>query len=144
MIGSDPFALAIGGMGRTLGWEVTLLSPFGPSEAAPLGLDCDRRALDEAFAGLALDRWSAVAVATHDLDLDERALVPALRSQAGYVGVLGSRRKLPDRIERLAAAGLSRAQIERLRAPIGLAIPARSPWEVAVSVIAEVIAARGE
>ena len=142
VVGSDPFALAIGGMGRTLGWDVTLLSPFGPSDAAPFGLDCDRRALDEAFADLALDRWTAIAVATHDLDLDERALVPALRSQAGYVGVLGSRRKLPDRIERLAAAGLSQAQIERLRAPIGLAIPARSPWEVAISVVAEVIASR--
>ena len=144
VVGSDPFALTIGGMGRTLGWEVTLLSPFGPSDAAPFGLDCDRRALDKAFEGLSLDRWTAIAVATHDLDLDERALIPALRSQAGYVGVLGSRRKLPDRIERLAAAGLSQAQIERLRAPIGLAIPARSPWEVAVSVIAEVIATRGD
>jgi xanthine dehydrogenase accessory factor len=144
VIGSDPFALAIGGMGRTLGWDVTLLSPFGPSESAPFQLDCDRRALDEAFDDLALDRWTAIAVATHDLDLDERALVPALNSQAGYVGVLGSRRKLPERIERLAAAGLSQAQIDRLRAPIGLAIPARSPWEVAVSVIAEVIAARDD
>ena len=144
MVGSDPFALAIGGMGRTLGWDVTLLSPFGPSESAPFQLDCDRRALDEAFDDLALDRWTAIAVATHDLDLDERALVPALNSQAGYVGVLGSRRKLPERIERLAAAGLSQAQIDRLRAPIGLAIPARSPWEVAVSVIAEVIAARDD
>ena len=144
VLGSDPFALAIGGMGQTLGWDVTLLSPFGPSEEAPFGLRCDRRALDEALNDLALDCWTAVAVATHDLDLDERALVPALRSQAGYVGVLGSRRKLAERIERLAMAGLSQAQIDRLRAPIGLAIPARSPWEVAVSVIAEVIAARGD
>lgn len=144
VVGSDPFALAIGGMGRTVDWDVTLLSPFGPSDAAPFDLACDRRALDEALDDIELDRWTAVAVATHDLDLDERALIPALRSQAGYVGVLGSRRKLPDRIERLAAAGLSQAQIERLRAPIGLAIPARSPWEVAVSVIAEVIAARGD
>ena len=144
VLGSDPFALAIGGMGQTLGWDVTLLSPFGPSEEAPFGLQCDRRGLDEAFNDLALDRWTAVAVATHDLDLDERALVPALRSDAGYVGVLGSRRKLAERIERLAKAGLSQAQIDRLRAPIGLAIPARSPWEVAVSVIAEVIAARGD
>ena len=144
VIGSDPFALAIGGMGRTVGWEVRLLSPFGPSDPAPFDLTCDRRALDEALEDIEMDRWTAVAVATHDLDLDERALVPALRSDAGYVGVLGSRRKLAERIERLATAGLSQAQIDRLRAPIGLAIPARSPWEVAVSVIAEVIAARGD
>ena len=144
VIGSDPFALAIGGMGRTVGWEVRLLSPFGPSDHAPFDLACDRRALDEALDDIDLDRWTAVAVATHDLDLDERALIPALQSDAGYVGVLGSRRKLAERMERLAAAGLSQAQIDRLRAPIGLAIPARSPWEVAVSVVAEVIASRGD
>ena len=144
VIGSDPFALAIGGMGRTVGWEVRLLSPFGPSDPVSFDLACDRRALDEALEDIELDRWTAVAVATHDLDLDERALIPALMSDAGYVGVLGSRRKLAERIERLAAAGLSQAQIDRLRAPIGLAIPARSPWEVAVSVVAEVIAARGD
>lgn len=144
VIGSDPFALAIGGMGRTVGWEVRLLSPFGPSDPAPLGLACDRRALDAALDDIELDRWTAVAVATHDLDLDERALIPALRSDVGYVGVLGSRRKLAERVERLVAFGLSQAQIDRLRAPIGLAIPARSPWEVAVSVVAEVIASRGD
>ena len=144
VLGSDPFALAIGGMGRTVGWEVRLLSPFGPPDAAPFDLACDRRALDEALEDIEMDRWTAVAVATHDLDLDERALIPALQSDAGYVGVLGSRRKLAERIERLAAAGLSQAQIDRLRAPIGLAIPARSPWEVAVSVVAEVIASRGD
>ena len=142
VIGTDPFALAIGGMGQRLGWDVRLLSPFGPTDAAPFDLDCDRRALDEALGDLTLDRWTAVAVATHDLDRDEQTLIPALQSDASYVGVLGSRRKLSERIERLAAAGLSQAQIERLRAPIGLAIPARSPWEVAVSVIAEVIGAR--
>jgi xanthine dehydrogenase accessory factor len=144
VIGSDPFALAIGGMGRTVGWEIRLLSPFGPSDPAPFDLASDRRALDEALDDIDLDRWTAVAVATHDLDLDERALIPALQSDVGYVGVLGSRRKLAERIERLAAAGLTRAQIDRLRAPIGLAIPARSPWEVAVSVVAEVIASRGD
>ena len=144
VIGSDPFALAIGGMGRTVGWEVRLLSPFGPSDHAPFDLACDRRALDEALDDIDLDRWTAVAVATHDLDLDERALIPALQSDAGYVGVLGSRRKLAERFQRLAAAGLTQAQIDRLRAPIGLAIPARSPWEVAISVVAEVIASRGD
>ncbi|MGB5779929.1 MAG: XdhC family protein, partial [Allopontixanthobacter sediminis] len=79
------------------------------------------------------------AVATHDLDLDEAALVPALRSRAGYVGVLGSRRKLAQRRVGLAEAGLTEAEISRLHAPIGIAIYAQSPWEVAVAVIAEII-----
>lgn len=140
VVGSDPFALAIAGMGRTIGWETMLLSPYGPSEEPPFGIACDRRALAESLADIDLDPWTAIAVATHDLEADREALVPSLRSQAGYVGVLGSRRKLSQRREGLVAAGLSEAQIARLHAPIGLPIPAASPWEVAVSVIGEIIA----
>ena len=95
-----------------------------------------------AFDALKPDPWTAVAVATHDPDLDHEALVRALRSPAGYVGVLGARRRLPERLERLQAAGLTTTELERLKAPIGLAIGARSPTEVAVSVIAEIIRTR--
>lgn len=140
VVGSDPFALAIAGMGRTIGWATMLLSPYGPSGEPPFGIACDRRALAKSLADIDLDPWTAIAVATHDLEVDREALVPSLRSQAGYVGVLGSRRKLGQRREGLAAAGLSERQIARLHAPIGLPIPAASPWEVAVSVVGEIIA----
>lgn len=144
VVGSDPFALAIAGMGQTLGWETVLLSPFGPTGDPPFGISCDRRPLTKALTELELDPWTAVAVATHELEADREALVPSLLSSAGYVGVLGSRRKLGQRREGLAAAGLSEAQIARLHAPIGLPIPAASPWEVAVSVVGEIIAQRCE
>src|SRR3546814_13318481 len=88
---------------------------------------------------LGLDRWTAVAVATHDLEIDQEALAPALHSRAGYVGVLGSRRKLGERRAGLRDAGVGEADIARLHAPIGLAIDAHSPWEVAGSVIADII-----
>lgn len=142
VVGTDPFALAIAAVGHSAGWKTRLLSPFGPEGAAPGGVPHDRRPLGEALADLTLDRWTAVAVATHDLDADHEALVPALRSHAGFVGVLGSRRKLGERRARLFTAGLSAEAVDRLRAPIGLAIGARSPWEVAIAVAGEIIADR--
>ena len=140
VVGSDPFALATAGMGMTIGWETTLLAPFGPEENPPVGVRFDRRSVGLALDEIAPDPWTAIAVATHDLTADQDVLVPALRSSAGYVGVLGSRRRLPERILELRRAGLSESEIARLRAPIGLAISARSPWEVAVAVAGEIVA----
>lgn len=139
VIGSDPFALAIAGLGRSLAWDTSLLSPFGPGSEPPFRLACDRRALNVSLAALDPDPWTAIAVATHDLDADHDALVHALASPAGYVGVLGSRRKLAQRLSGLRAAGLSEREIARLHAPIGLPIDALSPWEVAVAVAAQII-----
>lgn len=142
VVGTDPFALAIAAVGHGAGWETRLLAPFGPQAPAPGGVPHDTRPLGQALADLTLDQWTAVAVATHDLDADHEALVPVLQSRAGFVGVLGSRRKLGERCARLLAAGLSAEEVERLRAPIGLAIGARSPWEVAIAVTGEIIAHR--
>ena len=80
-----------------------------------------------------------MAIATHDIDVDHDALCVALPTAAGYVGALGSRRRLPERLARLAAEGLPESAVARLKAPIGLNIGARAPWEIAVSVIAEAI-----
>ena len=91
---------------------------------------------------IGLDPWTAVAVATHDADLDHAALARALPSAAFYVGALGARRRLPDRQAWLAAAGLSAADIARLRAPIGLDTGGKAPWEVAIAVLAEITAER--
>ena len=144
VVGSDPFALAIAGLGTRIGWDTHLLAPFGPGAPPPYRVACDRRPIAQALHDLAADRWTAIAVATHDLELDQDALIAALRSDAGYVGVLGSRRRLPERVAGLRAAGLTEAEIKRLRAPIGLPIRARSPWEVAIAVAAEIIAAASE
>jgi xanthine dehydrogenase accessory factor len=142
VVGTDPIALALAAMGTAMGWDTTLIAPFGPSAAAPFGVHCDRRPLDQAMSPERLDHWTAVAVAAHDMDLDEAALALALPSRAGYVGVLGSRRKLDERKQRLWAKGLKVADTDRLHAPIGLDIGAQSPWEVAVAIVGEIIAQR--
>ncbi len=144
VIGGDPTALAIAGLAAQSGFDTWLLRPKGPERPPPLpGVRYDRRAPAEVFAELDLDPWTAVAVATHDLETDEAALLAALPSSAGYVGVLGARRRLPERRARLAAAGVGQVVLARLRGPIGLDLGGKSPFEIAVAVVAEVIAARG-
>jgi|TARA_R100000049_G_C1947234_1_gene92887 xanthine dehydrogenase accessory factor len=138
--GTDPFALAIAALGQRIGWDTVLLAPFALEGDEPFDVPVLRSGLADSLASIAPDQWTAIAVATHDLERDREALVPALAGAAGYVGVLGSRRKLDERKAGLRAAGLCEAQIERLRAPIGLPIGAASPWEVALSVIAEIVA----
>jgi xanthine dehydrogenase accessory factor len=81
-------------------------------------------------------------VATHEWDKDQEALVSALPSAASYVGVLGARRRLTERLARLRASGIDEASIGKLRAPIGLDLGGKAPWEVAVSVIAQIIGER--
>lgn len=97
-----------------------------------------------ALAALTLDAATAVAVLSHDPKLDDEALALALRSPAGYVGALGSRRTQAERRERLAALGLDEADLARLRGPIGLDIGARTPTEIALAILGQVVAdARG-
>jgi xanthine dehydrogenase accessory factor len=141
VVGSDPTALAIASLGAQAGFETTLVRPKGPPEPPPLaGVAYSRAEPAEAFAGVGLDPWTAVAVATHDWEVDHDALVAALPSPAPYVGVLGARRRLPERLARLEAAGITPSQIARLKAPIGLDLGGKSPWEIAVAVIAEILA----
>jgi xanthine dehydrogenase accessory factor len=91
---------------------------------------------------LGLDRWTAVAVATHDADLDHAALAIALPSKAFYVGALGARRRLSERKMGLRGEGLSESDIARLHAPIGLDIGGKAPWEIAIAVMAEITSLR--
>lgn len=139
VVGSDPYALAIAQLGDQIDWDTLLLAPHGPRERPPFGLRYDRRPCHTVLTELALDEWTAVAVATHDLEADEEALVAALASPAGYVGVLGSRRKLDEREARLRKAGVPDARIAQLHAPIGKDIGASSPWEVGIATIAQII-----
>ncbi|PXA82732.1 hypothetical protein DMC25_19420, partial [Caulobacter sp. D4A] len=78
----------------------------------------------------------------HDLALDHEALLAALPSPASYVGLLGARRRLAERITALRAAGLTERDLAKLRAPIGLDLGGKAPFEVAIAVIGEIIAAR--
>lgn len=140
VIGQDAYALAIADAGVVAGWETILITPLGPTAPPPIPVHYDRRPITAAIPALALDRWTAVAVATHDMDADEETLKLCLPSQAGYIGVLGSRRKLAERLARLRRAGITAQQLQRLRAPIGLPIGARSPRETAFAIVSEIIA----
>ena len=143
VIGADPIALAIAALGAQAGFETHLVRPKGPEAGPPLpGVAYSRAEPGEALAAIGLDRWTAVAVATHDWDTDQAGLIAALPSPAAYVGVLGARRRLPERLARLRAAGIVETALSRLKAPIGLDLGGKAPWEVAVAVIGEIMAGR--
>lgn len=142
VIGVDAFALALADLAGRSGWEALLIAPSGPVQAPPIAAAYYRDEPPRAIDTLAPDRWTGIAVATHEPDADHSALVAALRSQAGYVGVLGARRRLPERLAMLRAAGVSEARIAELRAPIGLPLGATNAQEVALAVMAELTAHR--
>lgn len=143
VFGGDPTALAIAALGARVGCETTLVRPAGPADAPPLtGVAYHREDPAEALEAIGLDHWTAVAVATHDAELDHDALTVALPSAAFYVGALGARRRVPERLDGLRRAGLGESDIARLRAPIGLDIGGKAPFEVAIAVMAEITSAR--
>ena len=143
VFGSDPTALAIAWLGAQSGFETTLVRGKGPESAPPApGLAYSREAPAEALAAIGTDAWTAIAIASHNLELDREALAAALPSGAGYVGLLGAKRRLGERLEPLRAAGVSEEILGRVHAPIGLDIGGKSPWAVAVSVIGEIMAER--
>jgi xanthine dehydrogenase accessory factor len=97
---------------------------------------------DEALPKIGLTPDTAVVIVSHDPKLDDPALCLALPSPAFYVGALGSRKTHAQRVERLLAAGLSQSNLDRLHAPIGLNIGGRTPAEIALSIMAQIVAAR--
>ncbi len=103
-------------------------------------VDWPHRLLDR--IGAQLTARDVICVLTHEAKFDVPAVVAALRTEVGYLGAMGSRRTHDDRVRRLREAGVSDADLERLRSPIGLDLGALTPEETAVSICAEVIAAR--
>lgn len=140
VVGGDPAALAAALLLAKTGIGVTLVRPKGPEAAPPFRLDAYLRdAAGEAIAALAPDAWTAVCIMTHDLVVEQAATAAALGSKAGYVGVLGSRRRGAERTARLTAEGFGPADLARLHAPIGLPIGGKAPWDIAIAVVAEVV-----
>jgi xanthine dehydrogenase accessory factor len=143
VVGGDPTALAIAQLGAQSELETTLVRPKGPSEGPPIpGVGYSRAEPAEAFAAIGVDPWTSIAIATHDLETDRAALRAALPSAASYVGLLGARRRIADRLAPLRADSAPEIAFAKLRAPIGLDIGGKAPWEVAVSVIGEIMALR--
>lgn len=139
IVGRDPAAIALASLARQAGMEVRLVRSMGPTDLPALleGVDYQRGSPQEALNDL--DPWTAVAVMTHDESEDCAALAIALPSRASYVGLLGSRRRLPQRLELLRSAGVNEIDLARLRSPIGLDVGGKSPWEIAVSITAEIM-----
>lgn len=143
VFGGDPAALAIATLAVSCGHETWLVRPNGPLDAPPIaGVNYSRAAPDKALADIGLDAWSAVAVCHHDMDLDEAALTVALPSDAPYVGLLGARARLLERLARLRKAGVAERHMAKLRAPIGLDLGGKAPFEIAVAVLGEITAVR--
>lgn len=138
LIGEDGTALAAAALALQAGMEVALVTRGGP-EAPPFpGIEYHRSAPAEALAEIGIDRWSAVAVLSHDREDDERGLAAALQSPAFYVGAIGARARLDARIAKLRGHAVSETQIARLHAPIGLQGFGKAPREIALSLVAEV------
>ena len=143
VIGADPTALAIASLGAQAGLETTLVRPKGPTAPPPLpGVAYRRDDPAAALSAIGTDEWTAIAIATHNLEMDQEALAAALPSAAGYVGLLGASKRLAERLAPLRAAGFPEARLQQLHAPIGLDIGGKAPWEVALSVIGEIVALR--
>ena len=138
LIGEDGATLTAASLALAMGWQVALVTPGGP-EAAPMeGIAYHRSDPAAALADIAPDRWTAIAVLSHDREDDERGLAAALGSEAFYVGAIGARVRLDQRIAKLRGHGVGEAALARLHAPIGLYGFGKAPREVALSLVAEV------
>ncbi len=145
IFGAIDYTAALCQLARAAGWRPYVCDPrsaFATRERFPDAEDVVVEWPPEAFERLGIDRATYIAVLTHDPKLDDAALSIALRSEAAYVGAIGSRRAQAKRRERLLGAGLGDDELSRLAAPIGLDLGATSPEETALSILAEVVAVR--
>jgi xanthine dehydrogenase accessory factor len=144
--GAVDFAAALCTIARATGWRPYVVDPrarFAQPARFPDAEQVIAAWPEEAFAALGgIDRATAIAVLTHDPKLDDAALILALRSDAGYIGAMGSRRAQASRRERLLAQGITDEELTRIAAPIGLDIGALTSEETALSIMAEVVAAK--
>jgi xanthine dehydrogenase accessory factor len=144
VVGAVHIAQALVPMAQTTGFAVTVVDPrraWATAERFP-GITLIHEWTDDAMAELTPDSRTAVVTLTHDPKLDDPALDVAIRSEAFYIGALGSRRTHAKRVARLQEAGHGDAAIARIHAPVGVNIEAVTAPEIALSILAEVVAAR--
>lgn len=147
IFGAVDFTAALSRVAKVLGYRVTVCDArpvFATKARFPMAddvvVDWPHRLLDS--VGASLGPRDAVCVLTHDAKFDVPAIVCALTTRVGYIGVMGSRRTHDDRTKRLRDAGVDDSGLARLLSPIGLDIGARTPEETAISICAEIIALR--
>ena len=140
VVGAVHIAQPLAAMAARAEYAVTIVDPraaFATAERFP-GVTLSGEWPDTALRALVPDARTAVVTLSHDPKLDDPALAVALRSPAFYVGALGSKKTHAARLARLRQLGLSEVELARIHAPVGLAIGARSPAEIAVSILAQV------
>jgi len=144
IIGAVHIAQALAPMARLAGFDVTVIDPREAFVQASRLSDVESITdwPDEGLARLKPDSRTAIVTLTHDPKLDDPALVAALKSEAFYIGSLGSKRTHAKRFERLTEKGFSDADFGRIHGPVGLDIGAKTPSEIAVSILSEVVAIR--
>ena len=143
IVGAVHAAMALVTFGKTLGYHTVVVDPRTAFATPARFAHADRLVAgwpDVVLPTLGIDEATCVVVLTHDEKVDDPALCYACRSPARYIGALGSRRTHAARVERLLQAGLSADEVARIHAPIGLAIGARRPEEIAVAIMAEIVA----
>jgi xanthine dehydrogenase accessory factor len=142
VFGAIDFAAAVARIGKFLGYQVTVCDArplFATEKRFP---EADKVVVSwphKYLKEIEVDERTAICVLTHDPKFDVPLLELALKTKAGYIGAMGSRRTHNDRLEKLKLAGVSEAELSRLRSPIGLDLGARTPEETAVSIAAEII-----
>jgi xanthine dehydrogenase accessory factor len=145
VFGATDYATATARVGAFLGYRVTVCDArpvFATPERFPAADEVVRAWPHEYLASTWVDERTVVCVLTHEPRFDIPLLLAALRTPAGYIGVMGSRRTHEDRVARLRAEGVGEADLARLASPIGLDLGARTPEETAVSIAAEIIRSR--
>jgi xanthine dehydrogenase accessory factor len=145
VFGAIDFAAAVARVGKFLGYHVTVCDARKVFATASRFPDADEVVVDwphRFLAGQEVDARTVICVLTHDPKFDVPLLEVALRTPAGYIGAMGSRRTHDDRLARLREVGLTEEELGHLRSPIGLDLGARTPEETAVSIAAELIQLR--
>ena len=143
VVGGVHIAQALIPIAATLGYRVQLIDPRNSYAAAGRfpGIDISNGWPDDVLPTVRPDKRSAVVALSHDPKIDDPALIAALKTPAFYIGVLGSRRSHAARVERLLQAGCSPEDVARIHGPVGLAIGAITPGEIAISILGEMTAA---
>src|SRR5216683_1084142 len=144
IVGAVHIAQSLAPMAAMLDFDVTVVDPRGAWATGSRfpGVKVMQEWADDAFETMGLDVSTAVVTLTHDPKLDDPALEAALKSDVFYVGALGSRRTHAKRKERLGEAGITEEQFARIHGPIGLNIGAKSPAEIAVSILGQIVEVR--
>ena len=145
LIGGVHVAIPLQAMATQVGFRVSIVDPrsaFASSERFPDVTNILHSYPDKALPQLGLDRSSYLAVLTHDPKIDDKALITALPANIPYIGVLSSGRTHRQRVARLKEAGMTDDLIAQIRTPIGIDIGASTPEEIAVCILAEIIAVR--